>query len=267
MSYPRAPFVLLAAFLASAAAAQPAAQPAKPIVIKPGATAAPHKSGAALTPRTISPAVRSNMLAKIGGMISAPAKGPALLYLNTQTRVPAEAVSEPAVHIGKVTRLPYAVRAQPAAEPVAEAVKAAADANVAAVVVIADTTSYPALLLAPESRWALVNVAALGGAGVSPEALADRTQKEIARAVGMLMGAAYSTQEACVLRPVRTPADLDALKAKTLSVEPLNKIMMCAQHLGMQPTRRTTYRKAVEEGWAPAPTNDVQRAIWQELKK
>ena len=35
---------------------------------------------------------------------------------------------------------------------------------------------------------------------------------------------------------------------------------------GMQPFRRTTYRNAVREGWAPAPTNDAQRAIWDAVK-
>lgn len=31
---------------------------------------------------------------------------------------------------------------------------------------------------------------------------------------------------------------------------------------GIEPVRRTTYKVAVEEGWAPPPTNDFQRAIW-----
>ena len=29
--------------------------------------------------------------------------------------------------------------------------------------------------------------------------------------------------------------------------------------------RRTVYRKACEEGWAPQPTNDVQKAIWDKV--
>ena len=35
---------------------------------------------------------------------------------------------------------------------------------------------------------------------------------------------------------------------------------------GMKPIRRTTYRNAVREGWAPPPTNDFQRAVWDEIK-
>jgi hypothetical protein len=36
--------------------------------------------------------------------------------------------------------------------------------------------------------------------------------------------------------------------------------------MGIKPARMTTYRKACEEGWAPMPTNSVQKAIWDEVK-
>lgn len=81
------------------------------------------------------------------------------------------------------------------------------------------------------------------------------------------MGAANSTFEQCLLKPVFGPEDLDALKAQMLCLEPFNKIGSQALKLGMHPIRSTTYRKAVEEGWAPVPTNEFQRMIWQEQKK
>jgi hypothetical protein len=36
--------------------------------------------------------------------------------------------------------------------------------------------------------------------------------------------------------------------------------------LGVTPAEMTTYRKACREGWAPAPTNDIQKAIWEQVK-
>ena len=36
--------------------------------------------------------------------------------------------------------------------------------------------------------------------------------------------------------------------------------------MGITPYRRTTYREACQEGWAPQPTNDVQKAIWEQVK-
>ena len=34
---------------------------------------------------------------------------------------------------------------------------------------------------------------------------------------------------------------------------------------GVTPLRIATYRQACREGWAPAPTNDVQKAIWDKV--
>ncbi|MEI7900210.1 MAG: hypothetical protein WCK89_08150 [bacterium] len=245
--------------LASTLAAQPAPRPAQAGALKPPAAQQP--------PRVMDPAARSNMLAKTGGIVQQPASGPSLLVLNTQTRVASAAFEDATTKILKVLRLPTALRSRPSAEPVTEALKALADTNTAAVVVIADLAGYPALLIAPESRWALVNVAALGGSDTPPEKRTERAQKELWRAFGYLMGAANSNFESCLLKSVLTTEDLDALKPMNLCPEPFNKIMAHAQKLGMKPTRMSTYRKAVEEGWAHAPTNDFQRAIWSELKK
>ena len=245
--------------LSSTLSAQPAPQPAA----APGTA----QRRIAKAPRVMDPAMRSNMLARTGGMVRSPAEGPAILFLNTQTRVAAEVMSTVTDQVSKNLSLPVASKVNPSAEPVAEALNALSDKGTAAVVVIADTPGYPSLLVAPENRWALVNVAALGGAGVTAETLADRTQKEVWRAFGYLMGAANSNFEHCLLKPVLDPTDLDALKAKVVCPEPFNKIMTYAEKLGMKPQRTTTYRKAVEEGLAPAPANDFQKAIWKELKK
>jgi hypothetical protein len=69
------------------------------------------------------------------------------------------------------------------------------------------------------------------------------------------------------MKPVFSPADLDGNECGTLSPEPLIRFMKQAQRLGMKPIRMASYRKAAEEGWAPQPTNDIQRAIWKELHK
>ncbi|MDR2850166.1 MAG: hypothetical protein LBW77_06470, partial [Verrucomicrobiota bacterium] len=190
-----------------------------------------------------------------------------ILFLNVQTRVPAKVIDEPVELLGKMLRLSATRKDAPSGKPAQAAQDALKDAGVAAVIVVGDAAGDPSLLIAPESRWALVNVAALADPGVSPETLAERTQKEVWRAFGYLMGAAHSNFEHCLLKPVLSTEDLDALKTKGLCPEPFNKIMAQAQKLGMKPQRMTTYRKAVEEGWAPAPTNDFQKAIWAELKK
>jgi len=214
-----------------------------------------------------SPETRSNFLAKTGGFLTMPCKGGHLLFLNAQTAVEADSLRKVGATVQQYFRLSVALKSVPSDAPVRVALEALDDTNTAAVVVIGDSAGYPALLVAPESRWAMVNVAALGGKDVSAELLTDRTCKEVWRAFGYLMGAAHSNIENCLLKPVLNPSDLDTLSSKTLSPEPLNKIMLTAKKLGMHPFQTTTYRKAVEEGWAPKPTNAVQQAIWDELKK
>lgn len=230
---------------------------------KAGAAAAPAQRSV----RPPDPAARSNMLARTGGMVWSPATGPAILFLNTQKRVPAAELQATVGQIQKFLRLPCAFADKAATEPVADAAKALADAKNAAVIVICDAAGQPALLVAPENRWVLVNVAALGGKDVSVDKLAERVQKEVWRGFGYVMGAANSTFEHCLLKPVLAPADLDALQTKSLCPEPFGQIMTQAQKMGIKPMRVSSYRKACEEGWAPAPTNDIQRAIHAEVKK
>jgi hypothetical protein len=222
---------------------------------------------AQLPVRTMSPAARSNMLARTGGLVQQPVAGPSLLIIDTQKRIAPALFVDTANKIRKLLSLSISAQSHPSSEPVTVALKALADTNTAAVIVIADIAGYPSLLIAPESRWAMINVAALGGPGVPADTLSDRVQKETWRAFGYLMGAAHSMGEHCLMKSVLAPEDLDALAIKSLSPEPFIKIMEQSQRLSMQPLRMTTYRKAAEGGWAPAPTNDIQRAIWNELKK
>lgn len=214
-------------------------------------------------------ASRSNMVSRSGGLIAQPRQsGLRVLFLDAQARVPESAFASVPHELQKVLRLPVTVVKSPSSTPVADAVKAlAADTNNVSVIVLGNDPVYPPLLVAPESRWAMVNVAAMGGAGVSDDKVAERVTKETWRAFGYLMGAADSTYANCLMKSICSPAELDQLVAKALCPEPMNKIAQHMNKLGLKPLRITTYRNAVEEGWAPAPCNDSQRAVWNELKK
>jgi len=233
---------------------------------KPAAATAPNATKPAPDPEVLA-AARAAMLARTGGIIQSQAAGPVLLFLNTQTQTPEKTLRDTADTIARVLRLHVEVATRESADPLAEAAKVLAGTNTAAVIVIANIPGQPSLLIAPEARWALVNCAPLGGKGVSNELRDERVQKEIWRAFGYLMGAANSNLQICLLKSVFAPADLDALKAQTLCPEPFNKISVHARKLGMQTVRMATYRKAAEQGWAPPPTNDIQKAIWNEVKQ
>ena len=46
----------------------------------------------------------------------------------------------------------------------------------------------------------------------------------------------------------------------------MGTVLAQAKARGIGQVRRATSRTAVKEGWAPAPTNDIQRAVWEDEK-
>ncbi len=209
---------------------------------------------------------RSNLMAKVGGFLQVPAAGPSVTLINCQSRVGRGELEGVLAAMRRNTRLGYAYVERPGAEGVRAAGEALASTNVAAVIALVDVADYPPLLVAPEARWAVVNVAALAGGGAAREVVEARARKEVWRALGYVMGAANSNFKSCVLKPVFKPEELDAIQIETLCPEPFGKMMQQAQALGMRPAAQVTYRKACEEGWAPAPTNELQKAVWQEVR-
>ena len=136
----------------------------------------------------------------------------------------------------------------------------------ACLITIADLGNAPTLLVAPEDPWASVNVKKLMADSPSDEVLKARIVKETWRAFGYAMGAANSDMQPCVMRPIFAPQDLDSHKVAILSPSPLNSIITTAQRLNIAKMGFCTYKTACEEGWAPAPTNDVQKAIAAAVK-
>lgn len=135
----------------------------------------------------------------------------------------------------------------------------------AAVFGIADDT-MPRLLVAPEQRWAFVNVKALKEGNPSDEVFVKRLTRELWRAFAMVCGATDTRTQECVLNPVLSLADLDKFQNDMISMERLNEIIEHMKKINVEPFRKTSYRQACKEGWAPAPTNDFQKAIWEKVK-
>lgn len=121
----------------------------------------------------------------------------------------------------------------------------------------------PSLLIAPEQKWCAVNVLRLKSD--KEPFFKARVQKEFMRAFAMLCGSYASSYDNPVMGGISTPEELDNMLNYRL---PKDIIKRCSSYLetnGVTPYRRTTFRQACEEGWAPAPTNDVQRAIWERV--
>ena len=132
--------------------------------------------------------------------------------------------------------------------------------------VVVDDDKFPAMLHAPESRWCMVNIASLAhGAGQKQQFFAARVQKELTRGFSLLAGTQSSNYPKSILGCVTKPEDLDVFEDCRLPVDILSRFTPYLAGYGVKPCILSTYRKACEEGWAPAPTNDVQKAIWDKV--
>ena len=137
-------------------------------------------------------------------------------------------------------------------------------APLAASVELADVDAAWMTAVFPEDFRARVNVRALAADGADGAVVEERLRKQLIRAALFVLGSGYSPSP-CLARPVRNLAELDALDARLLSPETMTHLFAMPK-LGVREVRFATYYQAVREGWAPEPTNDIQRAIWEQAR-
>lgn len=166
--------------------------------------------------------------------------------LGTQKLVAAEVVAEQAQKARILTNLPFKM----------------GDEKAPVRIELIESDAAGTLALYPEEFRATINVKALAADGAAADVVAERVQKELARAGLFLLGSGYSPTP-CLARPVANLKELDELKLVTPSPDSLTHLKASAK-VGVDQIRFATYRDACREGWAPAPTNDVQKVIWEE---
>ena len=206
---------------------------------------------------------------KFGGFTTAPYDGRYCYVMNAQRRVSAKAIDWAAGQFTQVLSLPVRVEecaVATSADSFAP-IKAAwsGDRKTGAVISVVDLPNWATLLVAPESGWVQVNVAALAKDDPSVEVLENRVKKELWRAFVLLFGGGNSHLAGDLMRPVNSLKDLDAFQNLAPGPEPFNAVLDGARARGITIVRRTTYKNACEEGWAPAPTNEYQKAIWDKV--
>ena len=184
--------------------------------------------------------------------------------VNSQSVVPAADLSKAVETIDRQARIQVktvSVAGVTAANAKDEIAKASAQIGV----VVVNSPDLPALLGAPEEGWGMVNVAKLGGEGVDAAKLAARTRREILRAFALAAGALYAVTGDFVLQPIKSPDGLDRLLREDYGVAILNVFPRTLPTFGVSPAQQASYINAIRQGWAPAPTNDVQKAIWDKV--
>ena len=136
-------------------------------------------------------------------------------------------------------------------------------------IVIVNDPKKPTSLVAVDDGWAMVNVAKLD-VGLNSESakqkfFAGRCRREILKIYAILAGGWGSQYPGNIGAPQKLQ-DLDHVR-EFIPADVVDRIEAFMKFRGIRPTRATLYRRACREGWAPAPTNDVQKAIWEDVHK
>ena len=148
--------------------------------------------------------------------------------------------------------------------PVTPATAFATKAKVGAqaVVYVVDVPDLPRVLVGPEEGWAIVNAGAMKSDNPDAAKLSSRLTKEALRGLAFVGGMGQNSKYIEVLGPVRDLKALDRIDKLELTGDAIRTIPQGLAPFGVVPATVKVYGKACEEGWAPPPTNDVQRAIW-----
>ena len=207
------------------------------------------------------------VLRKTGGFVRQAAEGPLALLVDARAK-PTLTLDEVARVYKLATRLDARVEKEARGEagPLAFArARMAAEGPLMVVAVVDGAGELPALCVYPEERIGLVNADRLQG-GDDPSAPESRVAKEVWRAVGFVGGLGFSPEENDVMQPWYTLGEVDACRHPF--VQPMNMARMQRmwKRFGVKKERRVPYRLAVQEGWAPQPTNDYQRAVWDDVR-
>ena len=223
--------------------------------------AAPAKSSAKAPVRN----AQERMMRMTGGKVVKPGTGKgAIAVINAQTNVADVILRRALRSVTRSLRVDIQVRkGELTGLPNRETVRKTG-AQIA-IFVVDDERSENRVLVAPEEMWAVVNVAALRKDGPDAGKLNERTGKELMRAFGWIAGAANSNMKGSVMGPMTNNEDLDNVLIGDYPLDLYQPTLRYLKAYGIEPYVEINYRRAVQEGWAPTPTNEYQKAIWEKV--
>lgn len=225
--------------------------------------------GAAFAADTSAPSARKpskqeRIMQRTGGWIVDRSYGKGkIVFVNAQKIVPLKDVKANAAKMEDYCRCVFDVQTKDKIGMSDIAlVKSEFSAN--ALIALVESDDLPGVLVAPEENWGIVNVSKLNSDRPADEVLGKRLKKEMWRAFGFIGGSSDSTM-ACVMSAVTDLSSLDALRAGNISPETMMRIEDHLAAIGVTQFRRGTYKDACRAGWAPEPTNEYQKAIWEQV--
>ena len=133
------------------------------------------------------------------------------------------------------------------------------------VIRLEDIDREESIILAPENFWISVNVRTLAKDSPSAAILNNRFEKELKRAYAFVNGGTCGNEPGGLCGTVADLSDLDAIPAKLYTPDIEARLLNNQPTVGVEPYRIVKYIDACREGWAPQPTNEYQKAIWDQV--
>lgn len=203
---------------------------------------------------------RSGMVIKPGSMQGK------IVFVDAQTAIDHAVFAEVAANWKKMIRLNISVVKGKSVTP-KTASTAVTEVNANLVLFIVDDPEVEtSILYAPETKWCILNVRPIFADKPESKIAKVRAMQETTRAFSLLCGAMNSTYPNSLMSAVTAPQQLDLNEEPWMvPIDVMERFpAWCTAH-GIKPYRSASYRKACMEGWAPSPTNDAQRAIWNQV--
>lgn len=193
---------------------------------------------------------RELMMKKTGGIIDRLGEGK-VVFVDCQSRIGESVVRERVENLHHLLKfnIEYKRGAWKMGDPLPDGATVA--------IYIVDDEKLPMSLVAVEAHWGVVNTVGLS--------LGPRFSRELTRVVTLTIGAAQSGIKTSPMQTVSKPSDLDVLLTDGFTPDSVSQIYGNAKGLGLTRYTKTSYLRACQEGWAPAPTNDYQKAIWDQV--
>ena len=210
---------------------------------------------------------RERMLRKTGGFIlRLPENAGCFKVINAQKAVPTAEFAPFVKDMGRFTSTIVLLEDTDLRVALSNATDVVRRSGAGGCVFLVDEPGLPISLVAQEARWGIVNVAALKDGAPPERLLALRAAREAWRVFALVTGAGDTSMGHCLLKPVFAAEDIDRLNTNSISPEPLMAMRDHMKAMGIKQVSRCTYLEACREGWAPAPTNEYQKAIWEQVK-
>ena len=213
-------------------------------------------------------AAKQAFVRETGGYIVKPDPGNGrILIANAQSVVGEKDVRHPMGHFRFHAKLPIEEKTIEPSIAEAPSRETVAELGATAVLFVRnDAKGKSDILVSPDERFAVVNVAALNVDNPGKEALAMRVRKAISRGICYMFGAGGSRFGGSLVGTFKDGVkDYDNFADEGVPPDVYAMIAANMKTLGVRQFYRTTYQTACEEGWAPAPTNEVQKAVWDKV--